>query len=275
MHARNRVGGQSEATIDQCSARHDATFAAEAIFQFHLARANRTQETASLDLHAAPLQPNVGWCEVAGAGELVAGDLILGDEDRSIAKGFGKGNGDGTADGVEQRDRAVGQRGAVVHVDDVDHDGAGSDVVPAVAGPGTGALHNDFTDACCVVDVVFGFVFDVDSGRRALANQPLHQRRAGSGQCGDTTEVVGRLDQPNPMPTDGCHPGGLHAGDAATDDEHVAGPRCRRVPVRILCLAAAAGLAHAGHERVARVSHLTGLVAPDARADAVVLVAIG
>jgi hypothetical protein len=84
--------------------------------------------------------------------------------------------------------------------------------------------------------------------------------------------MVGGFDQPNPVTADGRHAGSFQAGDAAPDDEHVALSRCSRVPVGIFRLAAAAGLAHAGHDRVARVAHLTGLVAADAGADALVLV---
>ena len=55
---------------------------------------------------------DVADSEVAAAAELVAGDLVLGDQHRTVAELLGEGDGDGSADGIEERDRpGVGQHG--------------------------------------------------------------------------------------------------------------------------------------------------------------------
>ena len=104
-----------------------------------------------------------------------------------------------------------------------------------------------------------------------FADVPVDQRSVRSRHPGHTAELLAAFDDRHVVAADRRDPGGLQAGGAAADHHDRAGRARRLVPVGILGLATARRFTDARHDRVARVAHLTRLVAAGARPDPVAL----
>src|SRR3954454_124701 len=110
--ARDGICRQAKAAIDQRGARDGPPFPAESILDLDLAATNRAQQTSPLDRHPALRQSYVGGREITRARQLVPGNVILRDQNGSIAQLFGQSNRDRSADRIEYRDRGRGKRHA-------------------------------------------------------------------------------------------------------------------------------------------------------------------
>ena len=116
-----RLGGEAKAAVDEGDTGHDAPLAAEAVFQLDPPGADGAQQAAAFDGGALLLQAHIGGGQVAGAGELVARDLVLCDQNRAGTERLRERNGNRPANRVEECDLAVGKLGAandVQHIDD-------------------------------------------------------------------------------------------------------------------------------------------------------------
>ena len=221
-------------------------------------------------------EPGVRRSEVAGAGELVAGDVVLGDEHRPRSELLGDRHTDRTADRVEDDDGPLGRHGGDPGTDigDVEHRGIVIGVVRVRSGDRTGALHDHdprrriWPASRCQV---------TPSVTATPSRSSSRTYQSTSGPCGPANRAtppscVVALDDGHVVAADRRDPGGLEAGRAATDHHDRAGRARRLVPVGILGLATARRFADARHDRVARIAHLTRLVASGARPDAIDLV---
>ena len=149
-------------------------------------------------------------------------------------------------------------------------------VVRVRSGDATGALHDDLVPHLAHADLAWfapgGAERDGDAEPVEFPDVPVDQRSVRARDPGDTAELRVALDDGHVVAADRRDPGGLEAGRAATDHHHRAGRARRLVPVGILGLATARRFADARHDRVARIAHLTRLVASGAGPDAIVLV---
>ena len=229
--------------------------------------ADRTDDRPALDDGAALLQPDVGRRQIPGAGQLVAGDVVLRDEDGALAQLLRQRDRDGATDRVEQDDAAgVRQRhGAGADGGHVQDSCTINYLVRRIAPPAAAALDDHLSRSRRPRGRP---ALDGHGEPRQLRRQPVDERASRSGDRRHAAEPLGSLDHADVVTPQRGHARRLQPRRAAPHDEHLSRPRGRRVPVRVLGLPPARRLADARHDGVPGVPHLAGLVAADAGPDA-------
>ena len=144
LGAGNRIRGEPEPAIDGGNARDRALHRGVSIFDDDVVGSHDPEQRSTLDPDTVLREPNVGRRQVARATQLVAGDVVLGDEHSPPAELLGQRDGDRPADRIEQDDITLGRQPdrSPPDVGDVKHDGSVGDVVLAAAGDRAGALHD-------------------------------------------------------------------------------------------------------------------------------------
>ena len=115
------------------------------VLDLDLATTDRAEQRSTFDRHTVLSKANVGRCQIARSRQLVAGNVVLRDQDRPIAKVFGQRHSDRAADRIEQCDGSRRQRGASTYLGDVEHHRRFVDLVLAPARLRPGALDNRIT----------------------------------------------------------------------------------------------------------------------------------
>ncbi len=269
---RHRLAREAEAAVDDGGGGERAALpaerrAGEAIAPGRHLRPAATAARSSAARSAPRAGPGGRWRgRGRRAGQLVARDLVLRDEDRAAGRAPPPGHGDRPTDQgrAARRRRLPGARRCRVRTS-----ATSSGAAPSASwyswtpGDGTGALHDRVGLGELLVLEPHG---DAQAGD--LTGLPLDQRRVRSRHRGSPPNRPVRSTSVTSCPTRGRHHGPPPAGRPPPTTVTRRGQGHRRSPVGVLGLAPARRLADAGHERVAGVAHLTRLVAAGARPDA-------
>ena len=84
VRASERFVGKAETTIDHCSAFDGASLSREAVVDLHTVGRDGANDTSPFNSHIALSEAGVGRCEVAGASQFVASDLVGGYAERTF-----------------------------------------------------------------------------------------------------------------------------------------------------------------------------------------------
>ena len=289
--------------VDDRDGRHLAPLAGPHVLQHRPAATDLADEDAQLAAHAGLLQAGVGRCEVSGERQQRAGDLVGGGQRHPAAgcrEPLRNPDRDRAADGVVHQHVAVRQARRAVpqdvdHVEDarriVDGRGVGTgqplgigDVrgrgcrgIAALGGPGTGREDHVGARGAGGGDVLradLGAQVDPGTEAPALRLEPVGEQPealpagAHGGDRQHASGALGPVGDADPVAARGEHPAGLQAGRTGPDHEDLAGPAVAAGLGRLAGLVTAARLADAADDRVAVVPDLAGLVAQQARPDA-------
>ena len=234
-------------------------------------RRHGAQQRAPLDAHAGLGQAHVGRGEVAGAGQLVAGDVVLRDRARpaspsSSARATPIGPPIGS-NSDDRRRRPAARRARRGRRRRRAPTASSSTSYSRAPGRPPGALHHDRRRRRRDVGRVAEL--DVDAEPARLGDQPVDERAVRARRTAAIPpSVLGALDDRARRGRGSRRPGRPPARPAPPPTTTTVARRARRpVPVGILGLAAARRLADARDDRVARVAHLARLVAAGARPD--------
>ena len=234
----DRIVREAEAAVDERDARDRAVDAGEAVLDVDRAGPYGAQQRASLDAHAGLGEADVGRCEVARPRQLVAGDVVLGDEDRPRRRAPRRGRRrsvrrSGRTRRRRRRREARRARAADRRCRSRWHrrrprTHATRDASRCTARPRTSAPRRSAPSPRRMLD----------AESSDLALEPLDERPVRPGDGGEPTQTRRPLDELDLVPTHAPRPAPSPAPpDHRRRTTTSLGMRGRRVPVGILGLA--------------------------------------